>query len=383
MVRCRCVARLKPFRALRYDARRAGPLEALVAPPHDVVTPAERRRLLEKSAYNVIRLIQPDSPEAAASTLAEWRRAGVLVRDEGRAAWLLEESFAAPGGERRTRRALVARIRLERYAAGGVLPHERTDSSQKAARLELLRAVRTKLTPVLLLHDGAAPPAHPARAPDLSVEFGGVESRLWRIGEDREVDAALASVRGRTIIADGHHRYETALRFHEEEGSEETAHVLAALVSRADPGLVIFPTHRVVAGRVPSLNGRFRVTVLSGGAADALARLEDVPRDRAAFVLLRRGEVLLAEAAREDGPLAALDAAAIAGLGLASVRYTPSAAEAEDAVRSGRASAAFLVRAPTVDQVEAVALAGETMPEKSTYFFPKLTSGILFSPLDE
>ncbi|MBD0290646.1 MAG: DUF1015 domain-containing protein [Thermoleophilia bacterium] len=377
------MARLKPFRALRYDARRAGPLETLVAPPHDVVTPAERSRLLGESPYNVIRLIQPASPGDAARTLAEWRADGVLVRDAAPAAWLLEESFTGPDDRGRTRRALVARIRLEPYAAGAVLPHERTVPSQKATRLELLRAVRTKLTPVLLLHEGPPPPPAPARAPDLAVTFSGVASRLWRIGEDDDLAGALASVRGRTIIADGHHRYETALRFHEEQASEETAHVLAALVSRSDPGLVIFPTHRLVAGPVPALNGRFTVTALAGGASEGLARLEALPRNRAAFVLLRPDETLLAQAPRDGDPLAVLDTAAIAQLGLCPVRFTPSAAEAEDAVRTGRASAAFLVRAPTISQVEAVALAGETMPAKSTYFFPKLTSGILFSPLDE
>jgi hypothetical protein len=225
---------------------------------------------------------------------------------------------------------------------------------------------------VLLLHEGTSTEP-PEAAPDLEAELDGVRSRLWRA--DPEI---LEAVRGSVIIADGHHRYETALRFHEEEGTEETAYVLAVLVARSDPGLVIFPTHRIASGPVPELNGRFRVTPIDGGAEEALASLTRVPPGHAAFVLLRPEGAALVET--DD---ALIDTAVIDGLTLGDVRFTPSAAEAEQAVKTGSATAAFLVRPPTMEQVEAVALAGEKMPEKSTYFFPKLTSGLLFSPFDE
>jgi uncharacterized protein (DUF1015 family) len=373
--------RFKPFRALRYDTRRAGPLEDLVAPPHDVLSSDDHARLLAASPWNVVRLIRPETPAEAAATLQAWRAEGVLVREERPAVWVLEDDFAGPDGRARTRRALVARIRLERYGEGNVYPHERTIAGHKAARLELLRAVRAKLSPLLLLHEGESPDPREG-PPHLEVEHQGIRSRLWRVDDPAEIERALAAVRGRAIIADGHHRYETALRFHEEEGTEETAHALAALVADTDPGLVIFPTHRVAGGPVPELNGRFRVTPLEGGAAAAVARLEGVPRDRPAFAMLRRGRVLLAEAEPAVGT-PALDTAVLEELPLRDVRFTASADEAERAVATGAAEAAFLVRAPTVDQVEAVALAGQTMPEKSTYFFPKLTSGLLFSPFDE
>ena len=381
MVASRLVPRLKPFRALRYDTRRAGPLDALVAPPHDVLSSEDEERLLAVSPWNVVRLIRPSSPAAAAAALGAWTAEGVLVREERPAVWVLEDDFAGPDGRVCTRRALVARIRLERYGEGDVYPHERTIAGPKAARLELLRAVRTKLSPLLLLHEGGSPEPRGGRA-ELDVEHQGVRSRLWRVDDPAEIERALAAVRGRVIIADGHHRYETALRFHEEEGTEETAYALAALVADTDPGLVIFPTHRVASGPVPDLNGRFRVTPLEGGAAAAVARLERVPRDRPAFAMLRPGGALLAEAEPRAGA-AALDTVVLEELPLRDVRFTASAEEAERAVATGAAAAAFLVRAPTVDQVEAVALAGETMPEKSTYFFPKLTSGLVFSPLDE
>ena len=374
---------LRPFRALRYDTRRAGPLADLVAPPHDVIAPELRERLLAASPYNVVRLIRPETADEAVDALEAWRRDGILVREETPAAWLLEEGFVGPDGAPRTRRGIVARIRLERYGEGDVVPHERTFPRQKSTRLELLRATRTKLSPVLLLHEGPPPAEPPAREADLGVDWEGVTSRLWRIADPDALLDALARVRGRIIIADGHHRYETALRFHEEDGSDETGYVLAVLVSRDDPGLVIFPTHRLAGAPVPDLNGRFRVTSLPGGADEALARLALVPRDRPAFVVLRDGDVLLAESDPGPGPVDVLDTAVLDELGLDQVGFTASAAEAEQAVRTGRAAAAFLVRAPTIEQVEAVVAAGEKMPEKSTYFFPKLTSGLLFSPFDE
>jgi uncharacterized protein (DUF1015 family) len=374
----------KPFRALRYDVRRVGPLDALVAPPYDVITPPVRERLLAASPFNVVRLVRPHDPAAAAATLDTWRAGGILVREEAPAVWLLAEEFAGPDGVRRTRRGLVVRIKLEPYTAGVVLPHERTFPGPKEARLRLLRATRTKLSPLLLLHDGSTPGAAPERDPDFEAALDGSRSRLWRLREENEVDAALASLAAPFVIADGHHRYETALRFHEEDGTPETGYVLATLVSREDSGLVVFPTHRIASGPIPELNGRFRTERLRVKPPEALGLLRELPLDRPAFVVVRRDGLELAEADPVGtGPLAVLDTTAVDSLGLADVAFTASAVEAETAVAEGRADAAFLVRAPTVDQVEAVARAGETMPQKSTYFFPKLTSGLLLSPFDE
>jgi uncharacterized protein (DUF1015 family) len=377
MVTWLAMALLKPFRALRYDVGRAGTLDDVVSPPHDIITPEQRERLLAASPYNAVRLVHPREPNEAARALAEWTDQGILVREEDPAVWVLEEHFVGPDGVPRRRRGLVARARLEPYSAGRVLPHERTFSPQKEARLPLLRATRVKLSPIFLLHGGDGPPGVEGE-PDLAATLEGVTSRLWRITQPELVEEALAAVGGRLLIADGHHRYETALRFHEEEGSAETAHVLAGLVALADPGLCIFATHRLVGGAVPELDGLFRLTSVSGGVAEALAALDRVPRDRPAFVLLGPDKTVLAEA---DG--SGFDTTLVDGLMLEDVRYTPSAADAERAVASGEAAAALLVRAPTVEQVEAVALAGERLPEKSTYFYPKLASGLLFSPFDE
>ena len=376
MVGCAAVPLLKPFRALRYDVGTAGSLDDLVAPPYDVITPETQARLEAGSPWNAVRLVRPDDAGEAARALADWRERGILVREEKPAVWLLEEEYTGPDGVGRTRRGIVARARLDPYADGVVLPHERTFAEPKRTRLELLRATRMKPSPIFLLHHGAAP--GPEGEPDLAAELDGVVSRLWRIDDPDAIASIFAGVDEPLLIADGHHRYETALRYHEEEGTAETAHVLAVLVGKDDAGLEIFPTHRVTAGPVPDLDGGLRQTPLAG-PAEAVSALADIPRDRAAFVLLRPDGAALVEAP----PGHVLDTALVDELALEAVVYTPSAAEAERAVASGEATAAFLVRAPTVEQVEAFARAGTRMPPKSTYFYPKLTSGLLFSPLDE
>lgn len=375
MVSWPAVPLLKPFRALRYDAGAAGPLDDLVAPPYDVITPEAHDRLLARSPWNAVRLVRPDDPEKAARELADWLERGVLVREERPAAWLLDEEYTGPDGVRRIRRGIVARVRLRPYGEGVVLPHEDTFSAPKEARLRLLRATRVKPSPIFLLHHGTAPA--PEGEPDLSAELDGVVSRLWRIDDPAAIERVLAAVEEPLLIADGHHRYETALRFHEEDGTEETAYVLSVLVGLDDPGLEIFPTHRVTSGTVPELDGQFRQTPLAG-AGEAAAALAAVSRDRPAFVLLQPGGAALVEGSEQ-----ALDTALVDSLPLSEVSYTPSAIEAERAVASGEATAAFLVRPPTVEQVEEFARAGARMPPKSTYFFPKLTSGLLLSPLDE
>ena len=344
MVTCRVVPHLKPFRALRYDPGTVGPLDAVVSPPHDVVTPDRREALVTASPYNAVRLLNPESPAEAARLIGAWQDEGVLVRETGPAVWILEETFPGLDGGTRTRRGLVARV---------------------------------ELSPVFLVHEGVSP-AIPERAPDMEATLDGVTSRVWRIAGDDAIAEALGRVDGRLLIADGHHRYETALAYHEEQGTEESGYVLSTLVSRDDDGLEILPTHRLVSGEPPELDGSFRLTDIEPSAEAGTAALAELDRDHPAFVLLRRDSAQLAES---EG--AELDTAVIDRLPLEDVRYTPSAVAAEEAVRGGRADAAFLVRAPTLDQGTAVARAGELLPEKTTYFVPTLTSGLVFSPFDE
>ena len=372
----------KPFRALRFDPSVAGSIDDLVAPPWDVISDDRIRELVARNLYNVIRLIRPLEPEVAASRIAEWTKEGVLVREAVPAVWVSEEEFTGPDGVSRARHGVVARVRLADYSEGIVLPHERIFPASAETRLRILRATRIKLSPVLMLHDGPALPV-PERGPDLVAQLDQTTTRLWRVDDRAGIEAVLASVVGPLVIADGHHRYDSALRFHREQPGEETAYVLAVLVSHEDPGLTIFPTHRLVSGPVPELNGALRLSQLGDAPPEAFARLERLPRDHSAFVAVRANATVLAEAPPSDDALERLDVSALERLGLEGVSFTPSLVEVEDALRSGRADAAFLVRAPTVDEVQDIARGGRTMPEKSTYFYPKLTSGLLFSPFDE
>jgi uncharacterized protein (DUF1015 family) len=353
------VAVVEPFRALRYDERLAGPLASLVAPPYDVISPEERERYLARSPHNVVRLTLPDDEAEAARTLGEWVCEGVLVRDEEPALWWLAQDYRGPDGVARRRDGLVAALRLEPYSAGVVLPHERTHAGPKEGRLRLLRATRTHVEPILLLYEGSL--AGPQGDPDpaIDVELDGVRSRLWRFGEAGTDRGPVPDLSGaRLLIADGHHRYETALAFHEEDGSEASARLLAVIVPTEQEGLTIFPTHRI-ALRTAEL------PPLEPAPSNGLPSVEVYTRAGSGYLVGAEGEL--------DAELVARHAP--------EVRYTPSAEEARTAVDAGEAEAAFLLRAPTVEQVAAVAAAGRTMPQKSTYFYPKLTSGLLLLPL--
>ena len=217
----------------------AGPLETLVAPPYDVITPEQREELQRESPHNVVHLTLPDSEEEAASDAREWRAEGVLV-EEPPAVWALEQDYVGPDGVARTRFGIVGSLKVEPYETGTVLPHERTHAGPKEGRLRLLRATRVQLEPIFLLYDGARPRSSvPDREP--GPRGRGREALAAR----RPATIVRAFDDKQLLIADGHHRYETALAFHEEEGTPASAQMLVVLVSTDDPGLEIFPTHRL------------------------------------------------------------------------------------------------------------------------------------------
>jgi uncharacterized protein (DUF1015 family) len=341
------VAVVKPFRALRYDEALAGPLEDLVAPPYDVISDELRAELQARSPYNVVHLTLPDSEEEAARDLEEWRSSGVLV-EEPPAVWALEQDYVGPDGVARKRFGLVASLKVEPYATGTVLPHERTHAGPKEERRRLLRATRVQLEPIFLLYDGSAPVGRPEREPDLEVEG----AKLWRIDDPMLVryfdDKQL-------LIADGHHRYETAVAFSEEEGTPASAQMPVVLVSTEDPGLEIFPTHRLFA------EPKHLESETNGGA-----EVTEVTRDGSRVV---------------HGPQGVLDVQFVDTLGQEGISYTADAEEAARRVRSGDAAVAYILRPTRIEDVFAYARRGEVLPQKTTYFFPKLISGLLFHPL--
>jgi len=342
------VPTLRPFRALRYDPRVAGPLDALVAPPYDVISPAERRAYLGRSPYNVVHLTLPDSEEQAAADLAEWRESGALAQDEAESYWWVAQDYTGPDGVPRTREGFAASIPVTPYEAGEVLPHERTHAGPKEGRLRLLRATQTQLEPIFVFYDADAPLERPTAQPAMDVEESGVRTRVWPVeGGEITLDTPL-------LIADGHHRYETAVAYREEH--PEATHMLAILVSSRTPGLEIFPTHRLVQS-----------------VGDVPGEQVESPGDG---VTLYRGGVYTRVATDDDfGPRV------VESFEPEGVSYTAYADEAIAAVDRGDAAAAFLLQPVTVEQVARFAHAGETMPQKSTFFYPKLTSGLLLHPL--
>jgi uncharacterized protein (DUF1015 family) len=348
------MARIRPFNALRYDVP---DLAAVVAPPYDVISDKERAELRDRSPYNVVHLTLPDSEEQAASDLAAWRESGVLVEHAEPSYWWLSQQYVGPDGVERTREGFVAALHVEAYDKRVVLPHERTHAGPKEGRLRLLRATRTHLEPIFLLWDGSIA-IDGLGEPDLVTEESGVTARLWRL--DADFGAALTEELNdaQLLIADGHHRYETALAFHDEDGTEQSAWLLAVIVPTDQEGLTIFPTHRIA----QSVNG------VSGTPIDPPD--DELP----GLVLYRDGRY---ELLATDG----LDPETVDRFAPQGVTYTPSAGDAVAAVDRGDAQAAFLLRPTRIEDVWEIARRGDVMPQKSTFFYPKLTSGLLLMPL--
>jgi uncharacterized protein (DUF1015 family) len=338
---------VRPFKALRYDTAVAGPLAGLVAPPYDVISDEARLEYLARSPYNVVHLTLPDSPEDAARELAAWRGQGV-VADQDEAVWWIAQDYVGPDGVARTREGFAASVPVTPYEQGEVLPHERTHAGPKEGRLRVLRATQTQLEPIFLLYDADPVLARPEADPAMDVEEGGVRTRAWPLETGEvEIDTPL-------LIADGHHRYETAVAYREENPA--ATHTFGILVSSHAPGLEIFPTHRVVRelGDVPG---------------------DEVKSPNGGITLYRDGRFTRVRTSDDFGPRV------VESFQPSGVTYTAYADEAIATVDRGEAAAAFLLEPVTVEQVARFAHAGETMPQKSTFFYPKLTSGLLFHPV--
>ncbi len=337
-----------PFRALRYEPEVAGPLADLVAPPYDVISEAAREDYLARSPYNIVHLTLPDSPEVAARELAAWQAEGALTRS-AEAFWWVAQDYTGPDGVARTREGFAASVEVTPYDAGQVLPHERTHAGPKEGRLRLLRATRTQLEPIFLLYDAEAPLSRPHGEPAMDASESGVRTRVWPVA------APSVTIDSPLLIADGHHRYETAVAFRAEDPN--ATRTFAILVSSRAPGLEIFPTHRLVqsVGEVPG---------------------EEVDGPGPGVTLYRDGRYVHVATDDDFGPRV-VESLAPEGIG-----YTAYADEAIATVDRGDAAAAFLLQPVTAEDVAAFAHAGETMPQKSTFFYPKLTSGLLLYPVD-
>jgi uncharacterized protein (DUF1015 family) len=375
------MAEIRPFHALTFDTGIAGTLAQLVAPPYDVIGPEERLAYRARNPHNIVNLTLPEDESESGPLLAAWREQGVMHRDAEPALWWLEQSYVGPDGRARTREGFLASVKIEPYEKQVVLPHERTHAGPKEGRLRLLNATRTQVEPIFLLYDDperceqALREQVAGREPDLDAEELGVRSRLWRVDDEGALDWVRQSLADKQLlIADGHHRYETALAFHQQDGTEATAFTFAALVNTRGEGLAIFPTHRVFA-TAPALGalaeGEPRADVQA-----AVSELEEMSYETAAVLVYDAGGVRLVASAE---PI--LDVELVDRLGHDGISYTPEWKEAVAAVDSGAAKLAVLMRPPRIDQVFAVAREGRVMPQKSTYFYPKLLSGLVLYPL--
>jgi len=445
------MAEIIPFRALRYTPQFVPDLKLVVAPPYDVISAEAQERYHARHPHNVVRLILAkeaggDDPgrdryERAGRTFAAWQAEGILTRDLEPAIYLSEQEFTLGEGHRIRRRGFMALVRLAGYDEKIILPHERTFAKYREDRLRLMRACPANLDPVFGFYPGRDDPVRAisdrCMEADPQVHFmdeDGIRHRMWILREPAAVMDLARAFRDRpVIIADGHHRYETALNFRDERRARDTAppavqrrrldnFVLMYLVSAHDPGLVILPTHRVIRQRLAlpmdalrqALGRYFRMEVVPLESGNplmslriALADIHRRRRDAVAFGLYAGGEELLVLELQDHAAVrgvvavgrspeyARLDVAILhelvierilgiqpSGQADDSIQYTRDEGQALEAVTSGEAHLVLFQNPPRVEQVQAVALAGERMPQKSTFFYPKVLSGLVINPLD-
>jgi uncharacterized protein (DUF1015 family) len=418
------MAEILPIRALRYAPDRTGGLQDVVAPPYDVIDEEQRAALEARSPYNVVRIDLPrggeDRYDRAAETLNDWRARGAVVLDETAALWTLSQDYTGPDGEPRTREGCFARVRVEEYGAGRIRPHERTHPGPREDRLRLTRATRANLSPIFSLYsdpEGIARDALAyAGAGTTWAQTTDDDRTVNRLGRVEDPDAIAQVQRvlagAELLIADGHHRYETARVYAEEVGGEGPhRYVLMCLVALQDPGLTVFPTHRLVRGLTPAqqealadaLRHDFEIEKLSD-TRDLAPPSGDTVRIgyidahfRQPYMLTLR-DPAVADAALPDRAQAyrRLDTAVLEALilkgalgmtdedidHLAGLGYARDFEQALTLVQGAEYDAAFFMAPTPVERVQAVAGAGESMPPKSTYFFPKVPTGLLFNPLD-
>ncbi|MGH2911965.1 MAG: DUF1015 domain-containing protein [Solirubrobacteraceae bacterium] len=417
------MADIQPLRALHYDLSTVGSLSAVTSPPYDVIDAEQREQLLERSPFNVVAVDlpkgDPDPYAAAGEQFEAWQMQGVVVRDPEPSLWAHTQTYTGPDGQERTRKGFFCRVRIEGYGPGRVRPHERTHPGPKEDRLRLMRTTHANLSPIFSLFSDPAGATWKALEPTTQnppwgevTDGDGTTHRVWRASDPHVIEAVQAATRDvELLIADGHHRYETANTYADELGGDgEHRYALMCLVALEDPGLTVFPTHRLVRNL-----DRPRQEALR----EALHRdfdIAEVPLDQIApepgigplqlgyidahhqqpyRLSLKHQSIAddalvgFSEAYRslDTGVLEALLLKGALGLSDDDIShfnglfYARSTEEALAMVRSGEYDAAFLMRPTPISQVRDVAASGENMPPKSTFFYPKLLTGLLFNPL--
>jgi len=421
---------IRAFRGLRFSA---ADVSGHIAPPYDVLDAAQKQALLDGCERNIVDIDLPHVPPhdagpdavytAAADTLRGWLADGTLTQETAPALYVYDQTYAW-AGKTYTRRALLAGVRATPLGADqDIIPPEHTFAGPKADRLKLTQASKVQLSPIFGFFSDSGGvsdrlAAQTNRPPDAAGELEGVEQKLWIIS-DPDAIAGLAGALGAVpaFIADGHHRYTTAMNYRDgllaagEIDSEHAANfVLFALVARDDPGLLVLPTHRVVSG----LASDFSLEALQAAAPAFEWQSVEMPADMSdadaflktfgptamgflvgtelAIARLTEVSAMDAAAGERSAPWRELDVAILQTLIMdgalaewktddTSVDFTPDGNVARDAVVSGDAQLAALLQSTPVEAVQAVALAGDVMPHKSTYFYPKLATGMVLKPL--
>ena len=419
------MADVQPLRALHYALDKTGGLQPVVAPPYDVIYTEGRAALLEQSPYNVVAIDLPlaadggDPYEHAAEVLAQWQSEGAVVQDEQPTIWPIEQDYVGPDGRTRTRRGFLARVRVEDYGPGRIRPHERTHPGPKEDRLRLTRATKANLSPIFALFSDPEQRAWQALAPATAgepwgqtVDPDGTVNRLWRVDDPKVIASVQAAAAdAELLIAEGHHRYETARVYAEEIGGEGPhRYVLMCLVTLEDPGLTVFPTHRLVRNLTDTQWDALRRAIETDFTMTPLDSVEQLPppenedlelgyidaREQRPYRLVLRDQAI-ADAAMPDrsAPYRRLDTAVTeallikGALGLSDEQidhldglgYARDDQQAIELVLDGEYDAALFMAPTPVGRVQDVASSGESMPPKSTYFFPKVPTGLLFNPL--
>ncbi len=424
------LADVRAFRGTFYNPRVVEDLSRAIAPPYDVIDDKKKKQLTERSPYNIVRLIlaQERGPAEfwhdSATLFRAWKRGEVLTGDSGPCFYIYRQTFPVPGERALSRTGIAALLRCKDFSTGEVLPHEKTFPRTRLERLNLLRACRANFSQVFTVFRDAEEEVlafmevTKRSSPFIEIrDDEGVEHQVWRM-EEGDAASRLAGImeKKRLIIADGHHRYETALSFSKERHASASAAQAAAYVSVAmfrceDPGLVVLPVHRLLR-RLPlavdevnrRLERHFNVEVIQSGPARREGMFKDLLESKRtpAFVMVTRAGAALATL-REgvepghivSGPESArwknldisvlhslvieevlrLDASRLAENG--DLYFTPWESAAVSALENGDAEAAFLLRPASVRDIWDIAAGGERMPHKSSYFYPKLPSGLL------
>jgi uncharacterized protein (DUF1015 family) len=418
------MATIRPFKGLRYTTA-AGDLQNLVAPPYDVISPEQREGYAQQSQFNVVMLTLPEQEQddrskfvkysRSASRLASWRKTGEMEAEAKPAFYRYRQTFSIPGSaEKLERLALISLIKVEPYENGVVLPHEQTFPKHKEDRLRILEATRSHLECIFGLYDdddksalGLVTAAAGTPVADVTSE-DGVRHILEVIDDEATIEAIASALASRKVwIADGHHRYETAMTFRqmlgERDGEVPEDYMMMALTSMTDPGLVLLPTHRILKtmpGDAATLREKLgsQFEVEEAANASLMEKIESVAANggRAFGIALPGGTGLVAKvknlealeveiSGEGSSLLKTLDVTILhdyifgklLGLsGLDFFGYTRDEHEAIEAVENG-APASFLMTPPTVDDMRHIALGGEKMPQKSTFYYPKIQSGLV------